>query len=173
MNIDHDPVSLTREILKNRFPNRIILNTREVAEVLVGKIDAASVQSVQRRLERGILIPGLKKQGGRWRIPVQSLIHSIESLATAQAGPYDFDKDIVSPTEDFHYITSSKIRRRRKNTIGPRPGIYSLKIRMEKAQAAMQEVFEHYYELEKKRKEAIIAKRVMPNIEEFKSKDRF
>lgn len=170
-----DDLSLTARILQERFPNRIVLTAKEVAEVIHGKMDAATVQRVHRELERGILIPGLRKEGGRWRIPVQALIRSIDGLTHSPepVGPYDFSKSI-----HFSNPISSSMRRR-KSTVGYRPGVYGLQKKMEKGRIVMEEVFGHIQNLEEQRKERLkqeqeqfLKENLTPHVPELK-KERF
>ena len=82
--------SITSDIIRERFPGRGVLTPPEVAEVWRGERTREAVGAIRKRLSRGTLIPGLKKNGGRWEIPVGSLIKAIERL---DAGGEDDEDD--------------------------------------------------------------------------------
>lgn len=71
----------TAEIIHARFPGKVVLTSAEVAIVLGQHVD-----HVRDRLLNGSLIPGLRKDGARWRVPVASLVEAIDRL-TEPPGP--------------------------------------------------------------------------------------
>lgn len=74
-------MSLTADIIRARFPGRAELGPDEVAAVLHGRTDRSAVQRIREELERGLLVPGLRKRGGRWRVPVGPLVAALDGLA--------------------------------------------------------------------------------------------
>lgn len=69
------------EAIEARFPGKPILTPKQVAEVMGQHPD-----TVRDRLLHGTLVPGLRKDHGRWRVPVDKLVAAIESL-TEPDGP--------------------------------------------------------------------------------------
>jgi hypothetical protein len=60
-------MSATLDIIKERFPGRATLLPEEVAEVIFGNSDPATVQGVRTNLKRGILVEGLLNEvAGGW-----------------------------------------------------------------------------------------------------------
>lgn len=104
--------SATSEIIQQRFPGRVVLTPDEVAEVWRGSRSREAVGAIRKRLTRGTLIPGLKKSGGRWEIPVESLINAIKGLTAG------VDADEVEPTPVHPQAAPPSATRRR--AIGPR-----------------------------------------------------
>jgi|GEM_PF-1994085 hypothetical protein len=72
--------SLTADIIRERFPGRIVLTPEEVAVVMKRKPTRGTVQGIRERLKSGTLIPGLKRQGGRWEVPVAALVNAIDGM---------------------------------------------------------------------------------------------
>lgn len=105
--------SITSDIIRERFPGRGVLTPPEVAEVWRGERTREAVSAIRKRLSRGTLIPGLKKNGGRWEIPVGSLIKAIERL---DGGGDDEDEEDEQPVHPQAAPPSGTRRR----AIGPR-----------------------------------------------------
>ena len=80
-------MSLTADIIRERFPGRAELGPDEVAAVLHGRTDRSAVQRIREELERGLLVPGLRKRGGRWRVPVGPLVAALDGLADTPLSP--------------------------------------------------------------------------------------
>lgn len=72
--------AVTEEIITGRFPGRIALTSEEVAEVWRGSRSREAVGAIRERLSRGTLVPGLKKNGGGWDVPVEGLVKAIGKL---------------------------------------------------------------------------------------------
>lgn len=87
----------TGTIIQERFPGQIVLTPEEVAEVWRGERSRETVAAIRKRLSRGTLIPGLKKNGGRWEIPVESLIKAIEQLDGGRGDEDEEDEQPVHP----------------------------------------------------------------------------
>ncbi|MCL7713203.1 helix-turn-helix domain-containing protein [Stenotrophomonas mori] len=94
----------TADIIRELFPGRVVLTPAEVAEVIGQHVD-----HVRDRLLRGTLIPGLRKDGGRWRVPVADLAEAIDGLARPSPPPVLTRSQMAS--------TASPTRRRRP--LGP------------------------------------------------------
>ena len=108
--------SITSDIIRERFPGRGVLTPPEVAEVWRGERTREAVGAIRKRLSRGTLIPGLKKNGGRWEVPVEGLIKAIERLGSG--GDEDEDED-EEDTQPVHPQAAPPSGTRRR-AIGPR-----------------------------------------------------
>ncbi len=104
----------TSTIIQDRFPGRVVLSPEEVAEVWRGSRSRKAVSAIRKRLSRGTLVPGLKKNGGRWEVPVEGLVKAIEKLMAG--GDEDDDEEDAQPV-DPQAAPPSGTRRR---AIGPR-----------------------------------------------------
>lgn len=63
------------EVLQDAFPGRISLSPQEIAAALFGadKATKKRVESVRVALDEGRLVPGIRKTGARWRVPIAAL----------------------------------------------------------------------------------------------------
>ena len=68
-------------------PPRAMLTVEEVARVIYGRGDLGGREAVTAGLRRGDIIPGLRKVGGRWLVPIKALADWLDSLA-AGSGPH-------------------------------------------------------------------------------------
>lgn len=118
----------TAEIIQQKFPGRAVLTPEEVAEVWKGQVTRSSVESIRQRLKAGTLIKGLRKNGGRWEVPVADLIHAIEGLVSHQ-------KDDPQPVARRGLSTANTVGLRKRSPLGPRLGVLDV-------QSFWQEVFE-------------------------------
>ena len=105
---------VTGTIIQERFPGRVVLSPEEVAEVWRGSRSRKAVGAIRKRLSRGTLVPGLKKNGGRWEVPVEGLVKAIERLMGG--GDEDEDEEDVQPVHPQAAPPSGTRRR----AIGPR-----------------------------------------------------
>lgn len=119
----------TAEIVQTTFPGRATLTPAEVALVLFGIGDKSGAQRVRERLDKGSLLPGLKKSGGRWLIPVASLVSSLEALERPQPTVMEEGKGNQGPVYIPMRTGSSPSRRRSRALIGHRPGILAMQTR--------------------------------------------
>ncbi|EKT4082974.1 hypothetical protein QEG29_001183 [Stenotrophomonas maltophilia] len=129
----------TAEIVQTTFPGRATLTPAEVALVLFGIGDKSGAQRVRERLDKGSLLPGLKKSGGRWLIPVASLVASLEALekpvsvmkeeGRGNQGP------VFIPMRSGTHLKQGRSRGR----IGHRPGILAMQ-----SQQVWEKVWEKY-----------------------------
>ena len=104
---------VTSTIIQERFPGRVVLSPEEVAEVWRGSRSRQAVAAIRKRLSRGTLIPGLKKNGGRWEVPVDKLVQAVERLGAGENDDEEEDDQLVHPQA----APPSGTRRR---AIGPR-----------------------------------------------------
>ena len=115
----------TAEIVQTTFPGRATLTPAEVALVLFGIGDKSGAQRVRERLDKGSLLPGLKKSGGRWLIPVASLVASLEALekpgSVIEEGRNN-QGPVFIPMRSGTHLKQGRSRGR----IGHRPGILAL-----------------------------------------------
>ena len=83
-----------------------MITPREVAQAIhgKGKDTRKRVEQVNRALNEGRLIPGLRKDGARWLVPIAALAKALDSRTQAVAAPE----------------VASSIRRSKHSTIGPR-----------------------------------------------------
>lgn len=115
----------TAEIVQTTFPGRATLTPAEVALVLFGIGDKSGAQRVRERLDKGSLLPGLKKSGGRWLIPVASLVASLEALekpvSVIEEGRNNQGPVFIPMCSGTHLKQG-----RSRGRIGHRPGILAL-----------------------------------------------
>lgn len=133
----------TAEIVQTTFPGRATLTPAEVALVLFGIGDKSGAQRVRERLDKGSLLPGLKKSGGRWLIPVASLVASLEALEKPVPTIMEADRENQGPVFIPMRSGTHLKRGRSKSRIGHRPGILAMK-----SQEAWGSVWEKYDALE-------------------------
>ncbi|HGM7294052.1 hypothetical protein [Stenotrophomonas maltophilia] len=129
----------TAEIVQTTFPGRATLTPAEVALVLFGIGDKSGAQRVRERLDKGSLLPGLKKSGGRWLIPVASLVASLEALEKPVEEGRDNQGPVFIPMRSGTHLKQGRSRGR----IGHRPGILAMQ-----SQEAWTSVWEKYDALE-------------------------
>ncbi|MBH1408382.1 hypothetical protein I5U08_02510 [Stenotrophomonas maltophilia] len=116
----------TAEIVQTTFPGRATLTPAEVALVLFGIGDKSGAQRVRERLDKGSLLPGLKKSGGRWLIPVASLVASLEALEKPVSVMKEESRDNQGPVFIPMRSGTHLKRRRSRSRIGHRPGILAM-----------------------------------------------
>jgi hypothetical protein len=75
------PMKSNLDLLRESFPNRIALSPKEVAKALCGKDTPKRVERVRAELDAGTLIPGLRKDGPRWRVPLVALAEAMDATA--------------------------------------------------------------------------------------------
>lgn len=94
------------EVLQASFPGRSSLSPKEIAQAIYGEGKATKkrVEQINRALNEGRLVPGLRKDGARWRVPIAALGAAMDRR--------------VQPVAT--YDTPTPTRRSRHNTIGPR-----------------------------------------------------
>lgn len=70
----------TLDVLRQRFPGRVMLDLGDVAGVLLGRGDRAAREAVRAGIDRGDILPGLRKTLGRWLVPITALAEWLDSL---------------------------------------------------------------------------------------------
>jgi len=76
-------LSPTLSILSARFPGRVIIGVKEVAEVMHERGDKAAQEAVRAGLRRGDIVPGAKHMRGKWLVPLAAFANWVDSLAVA------------------------------------------------------------------------------------------
>jgi len=94
----------TADIIRERFPGRVVLMPKQVAEVIGQHPD-----HVRDRLLRDTLIPGLRKDGGRWRVPVADLVEAVDRLT----------RPVPPPAVTRSQMASTASPTRRRRPLGP------------------------------------------------------
>ena len=97
-------------ILRAMFPDKPLLSVEDVARVL-NRTGAGGYEQTREQLAAGVIVPGLRKLGGSWLVPVTALAEALDGLigtdTAGQAAPK------AHPTR--HTVT-------RANPIVPRKG---------------------------------------------------
>lgn len=106
----------SKEHIEALFPGRICITPEELALAWKGKATKGVVQSIRRKLKDGTLIPGLRRDGGRWNIPVPAVVNVLDEL-TRVAEEARRIRVVGMPSSPV------ATKRRRGTNIGPRPGI--------------------------------------------------
>lgn len=145
----------TAEIVQSTFPGRATLTPAEVALVLFGIGDKSGAQRVRERLDKGSLLPGLKKSGGRWLIPVASLVASLEALEKPVSVMKEEGRDNQGPVFIPMRSGTHLKRGRSKSRIGHRPGILAMR-----SQQVWEKVWEKYDALSQLRDQFALSQHV-------------
>lgn len=186
--MDNDPVFIYAEQIAARHQKRI-LSPKEVAEELYSRTDRSAAQMVRERLEKGVLIKGLRKQGGRWEIPVYALAKALMSPPPVE--PTTVEPEFTAPVyldarlsgrSDLgsHRRPGSRSGKNYRAPIGKRAGIYEFHQRLEKNALAIGEVWKHYERIKeiedfkkKKELEAFLSERIPTNTDNEVKRERF
>ena len=97
-------------ILRVMFPDKPLLSVEDVARVL-NKTGAGGYEQTREQLAAGVIVPGLRKLGGSWLVPVTALADALDGLVDANIAGLAIPKPL--PTR--HTVT-------RANPIVPRKG---------------------------------------------------
>ncbi len=97
-------------ILRVMFPDKPLLSVEDVARVL-NKTGAGGYEQTREQLAAGVIVPGLRKLGGSWLVPVTALADALDGLVDANTAGLTIPKPL--PTR--HTVT-------RANPIVPRKG---------------------------------------------------
>lgn len=77
-------MSANLDLLKELFPGRIMLSVDEVAEVMaVGGADPSYAQT-RRELKEGRIIPGLRRVGNVWKVPITALAEALDRMVDVE-----------------------------------------------------------------------------------------
>lgn len=66
-------------LLREMFPGKLMLTVDDVARVL-GRTGAGGYEQTREQLANGIIVPGLKKMGGQWLVPIPALANALDNL---------------------------------------------------------------------------------------------
>ncbi|HHA2422934.1 TPA: hypothetical protein ACOD9U_000722 [Stenotrophomonas maltophilia] len=97
-------------ILRAMFPDKPLLSVEDVARVL-NRTGAGGYEQTREQLAAGVIVPGLRKLGGSWLVPVTALAEALDGLTDTDAAGQATPKSL--PTR--HTVT-------RANPIVPRKG---------------------------------------------------
>ncbi|RDS85948.1 hypothetical protein [Dyella psychrodurans] len=102
----------TLDILRERFPGRVALTPKEIAQAIHGDAAATKkrVESIREKLDAGTLIPGIRKGKGekRWLVPIDALARALDDRSRPD------DRPVLPPA------LVPVGRRSRMTNIGPR-----------------------------------------------------
>jgi len=88
------------EIAKTTFSGQAALTPAEVALVLFAIGDADGAQKAREGLRSGHLLPRLKKSGGRWLIPIASVVSCLEALGKPLALKGQHSSNLVFESQE-------------------------------------------------------------------------
>lgn len=131
-------MSATLDAIRSRFPKRATLTPDEVAEVIHGNSDRATVQGVREALGRGLIVPGLRKLGGRWLVPVGPLATALDGLAEPEPA------HVLAPRATRHTVAVGLPPTRRRGRVPDA-------VRLGKIRAWSEEVLRELDELDRLR----------------------
>lgn len=66
-------------VLRAKFPDKVMLTVEDVADVL-GKTGAGGYEQTREQLAAGVIVPGLRKLGGSWLVPITALANALDNL---------------------------------------------------------------------------------------------
>ena len=117
------------DVLQEAFPGRVSISPKEAATAIHGSGRATKkrIEAVRNALDRGMLIPGLRKTGKRWSIPIAALGRALDS----KSRQIESDSDITP------------IRRSKHSTIGPH-----MFFGIQKTRDALQSIIEAFEKIE-------------------------
>jgi len=105
----------TEEIIRGRFPGRVVLTPEELAEVWRGSRSRKAVNAIRERLLRDARVPGLQKNGGGLEVLVEGLLKAIEK-STAGGDEQDEDEEDGAQV----HLQAAPAGGTRRRAIGPR-----------------------------------------------------
>jgi len=77
-------------LLREMFPGKLMLTVEDVARVL-GRTGAGGYEQTREQLANGVIVPGLRKMGGQWLVPIAALANALDGLvdldSLARASP--------------------------------------------------------------------------------------
>jgi len=66
-------------LLREMFPGKVMLTVEDVAQVL-GRTGAGGYEQTREQLAAGVIVPGLRKVGGSWLVPITALASALDGL---------------------------------------------------------------------------------------------
>ncbi len=66
-------------LLREMFPGKLMLTVDDIARVL-GRTGAGGYEQTREQLANGIIVPGLRKMGGQWLVPIAALADALNNL---------------------------------------------------------------------------------------------
>lgn len=66
-------------LLREMFSGKLMLTVEDVARVL-GRTRPGSYEQTREQLANGVIVPGLKKMGGKWLVPIAASANSLDDL---------------------------------------------------------------------------------------------
>lgn len=71
-------------VLREMFPGKAMLTVEDVARVL-NRTGAGGYEQTRDQLSRGLIVPGLRKFGGSWLVPITTLAAALDGLVETDA----------------------------------------------------------------------------------------
>jgi hypothetical protein len=66
-------------LFREMFPGKLMLTVEDVARVL-RRTGAGGYEQTREQLANGVIVPGLRKMGGQWLVPIAALADALDSL---------------------------------------------------------------------------------------------
>ena len=66
-------------VLREMFPGKAMLTVEDVAQVL-NRTGAGGYEQTRDQLSKGLIVPGLRKFGGSWLVPITTLAAALDGL---------------------------------------------------------------------------------------------
>lgn len=66
-------------LLREMFPGKLMLTVEDVARLL-GRTGAGGYEQTRGQLANGVIVPGLRKMGGQWLVPIAALANALDDL---------------------------------------------------------------------------------------------
>lgn len=89
-------------LLREMFPGKVMLSVEDVALVL-GRTGAGGYEQTREQLAAGVIVPGLRKMGGSWLVPITALAAALDRLVAidddglASPKPMPAKRAVINP----------------------------------------------------------------------------
>lgn len=106
-------------LLREMFPGKLMLTVEDVARVL-GRTGAGGYEQTREQLANGVIVPGLRKMGGQWLVPIAALANALDdlvdldSLARASPKPLPTRHTVISANPAVDRTRQGRIPNRLK-----------------------------------------------------------